>query len=71
MKRNIEKDYSDYLKLAESNKAGIYPHEVIKILQMAKGDPIGAVTIGLGVGVMIGYRLAKRERQQSCCHQQR
>lgn len=71
MKRNIEKDFNDYLKLTYRNKASLYPEDALNILQKAKTDIFDIVEISFGVGVMVGYRLAKRERQQSCCRKKR
>lgn len=71
MKRNIEKDYNDYLKLTERNKGFIFLSEIEKIREMAQGDIITAEMISFGVGIMAGYRLAKRENKQRCCRNQR
>lgn len=61
MKRNIEKAYEDYKKFEKQGKAILYCSEIEKIYDMSNGDTALMGMISFGVGVTVGYRLAKRE----------
>jgi len=74
MKRNIEKAYSDYLKLREKNPCvDIYLSDIYSLSKMTN-DSLGEIVSldftwdlmvkSWGIGVMLGYRLAKREQRK-------
>ena len=66
MKRNIEKMYANYQRLAEKQpaQAEFTVMDVMQIFNMAQGDKYEMVAIALGVGVMTGRRQATREMKR-------
>ncbi len=61
MKRDLKKAKEEYKKLVKRNKGNIYYSDYEQIKEMCKGDIYKMVMTGLEVGIIIGYRLAKRE----------
>ena len=61
MKRDIRKAHEDYKKFVKRNKGILYLSDYEQIAEMCKGDVVKMVCTGLEVGIVIGYRLAKRE----------
>ena len=64
MKRDIEKAYEEYKKLENQGKAILYCSEIEKIYDMSDGDIALMGMISYGVGVTVGYRLAKRDMKK-------
>lgn len=62
MRRDVRKAVKDYEKLSRHNKANIYLSDVSQIIEMCSGDIIKMIMIGIQVGIVIGYRLAKSEK---------
>ena len=71
MKRNIEKAYTDYLKLKEKSPCvDLYASDIYSIAQISE-ITTGSLDMAWdlmvkcwGIGVMLGYRLAKREQRK-------
>ena len=63
--RDLQKLHEEYEKLLEQKKGYIYMSDILQIMKMRKGDIYGMIAEGLEVGIVIGYRIGKREARKN------
>ena len=68
MRRNIITAHEEYEKLYKSGKGIIYQSDIMQILEIVNNKKYEAICYAIEVGVVIGYRIAKRENKRNKCN---
>lgn len=64
MKRDFKKALAEYEKISRRGKGLIYFSDMQQIKENCKGDIAEMVMRSIEYGIVIGYRLGKRESQK-------
>ena len=68
MERNIKKlieEYNHKYMQPESKRGQISASDIYQIADISQGNAYSMITNALAAGIMIGYRLAKKEAKES------